>query len=154
MNNQYNKIFLCPNCYKNHDKSFFFLVHGYVLDPRRTNKKNCICCNTPFEELIPTNITDEEYSIIGRISQDPSFFEAMMQLKEDNIIEYQSRMAQFRTQVEGQEDDKEDVLKCPKCGSTNISTGARGVNFFWGFLGADKTVNRCGNCGHTWKPKL
>lgn len=45
-----------------------------------------------------------------------------------------------------------NVPKCPKCGSTSISTGARGVNHFWGFIGASKTVNRCANCGHTWKP--
>ena len=34
-----------------------------------------------------------------------------------------------------------------------ITTGARGVNNFWGLLGTSKTVNRCGNCGYTWKPK-
>lgn len=43
--------------------------------------------------------------------------------------------------------------KCPKCGSTSISTGARGVNWTLGFIGASKTVNRCANCGHMWKPK-
>lgn len=43
-------------------------------------------------------------------------------------------------------------LHCPKCGSTSITTGARGVNWFWGFIGANKTVNRCGKCGYTWKP--
>ena len=42
--------------------------------------------------------------------------------------------------------------KCPKCKSTSITTGARGVNFTWGLIGASKTVNRCANCGHTWKP--
>lgn len=46
----------------------------------------------------------------------------------------------------------QNIPKCPKCGSTSISTGARGVNYFWGFIGASKTVNRCANCGHTWKP--
>lgn len=44
-------------------------------------------------------------------------------------------------------------LRCPKCGSTAITTGARGVNGFWGFIGASKTVNRCGSCGNTWTPK-
>ena len=43
--------------------------------------------------------------------------------------------------------------KCPKCGSTAITTGARGANWAWGFIGASQTVNRCGNCGYTWKPK-
>lgn len=42
---------------------------------------------------------------------------------------------------------------CPKCGSTAITTGARGVNWKLGLIGASKTVNRCANCGHTWKPK-
>lgn len=43
--------------------------------------------------------------------------------------------------------------RCPKCGSTAITTGARGVNWTHGLIGASKTVNRCGNCGHTWEPK-
>lgn len=46
-----------------------------------------------------------------------------------------------------------NTLKCPKCGSTAITTGARGVNNFWGLIGASKTVNRCGNCGYTWTPR-
>jgi len=45
-----------------------------------------------------------------------------------------------------------NLPKCPKCGSTAISTGARGFNLMSGMLGASKTVNRCANCGHTWKP--
>lgn len=47
---------------------------------------------------------------------------------------------------------EKSILKCPKCGSTAITTGARGVNFTLGLIGASKTVNRCANCGHTWKP--
>lgn len=41
---------------------------------------------------------------------------------------------------------------CPSCNSTNITTGSRGYSLLWGFLGSGSTVNRCGNCGHTWKP--
>lgn len=44
------------------------------------------------------------------------------------------------------------IPTCPKCGSTAITTGARGVNWVFGLVGASKTVNRCGNCGHTWAP--
>lgn len=46
-----------------------------------------------------------------------------------------------------------DTLKCPKCGSTAVSTGARGFSIVTGFLGSGQTMNRCGNCGHKWKPK-
>lgn len=45
------------------------------------------------------------------------------------------------------------VPTCPKCRSTSITTGPRGVNGIWGFIGASKTVNRCSNCGHTWEPR-
>ena len=44
-------------------------------------------------------------------------------------------------------------IRCPRCGGTQITTSARGVNGFWGFIGASKTVNRCANCGKTWEPK-
>lgn len=43
-------------------------------------------------------------------------------------------------------------LCCPKCGSTAITTGARGVNWTLGLIGASKTVNRCGKCGYIFKP--
>lgn len=45
------------------------------------------------------------------------------------------------------------ILHCPKCGSTAITTGARGVNWTLGLIGAGKTVNRCGKCGHIWTPQ-
>lgn len=48
--------------------------------------------------------------------------------------------------------DKSKIY-CPRCGSTAITTGARGVNWTLGLIGAGKTVNRCGKCGHTWQPK-
>lgn len=47
----------------------------------------------------------------------------------------------------------EAPLTCPKCGSTAITTGARGINGFWGAIGASKTVNRCGKCGNMWEPR-
>jgi len=45
-----------------------------------------------------------------------------------------------------------DILTCPCCGSFAITTGQKGFSLFTGFLGSNKTVNRCGNCGHTWSP--
>ena len=45
-----------------------------------------------------------------------------------------------------------EVLKCPKCGSTLVTTGERGYSIIWGFMGAGSTVNRCGKCGFKLKP--
>lgn len=46
----------------------------------------------------------------------------------------------------------DDIIRCPRCKSTTITTGSRGYSLLWGFLGSGSTVNRCGNCGYTWKP--
>ncbi len=50
-------------------------------------------------------------------------------------------------------DYKPDTLKCPKCGSTAVTIGQRGFSLFTGFIGSSQTMNRCGNCGHRWKPR-
>ena len=44
-------------------------------------------------------------------------------------------------------------IRCPRCGSTQITTGQRGFSFWTGFIGANKTVNRCAKCGHSWQPR-
>lgn len=44
-------------------------------------------------------------------------------------------------------------VRCPKCSSTQITTGSRGYSLAWGFIGAGKTVNRCAKCGYSWQPK-
>lgn len=47
---------------------------------------------------------------------------------------------------------KDEPLKCPRCSSTAVTTTSRGYSLLWGFAGSNKTVNRCGKCGYTWKP--
>ena len=43
-------------------------------------------------------------------------------------------------------------LKCPKCGSTSITTTTRGYSIMLGFIGSGKVINICGKCGDKWKP--
>ena len=58
-----------------------------------------------------------------------------------------------QTQQSNEIDEEENnTVRCPKCGSTQITTGQRGYSLFSGFLGSNKTVNRCANCGYSWKP--
>lgn len=112
-------------------------------------------CSYDKNKLIDCNITQEELDIIASISSNSSFIKAMDDLKQKDPIEFNLKMSQFKTQVyqqQTQQNNNKDILHCPKCNSTAITTGARGVNNFWGMLGASKTVNRCGNCGFTWKP--
>lgn len=45
------------------------------------------------------------------------------------------------------------AITCPKCDSTNVVTGQRGYSMMWGFIGSNRTMNRCAKCGHKWEPK-
>lgn len=47
---------------------------------------------------------------------------------------------------------QDDLVHCPHCGSTQITSGQRGFSFWTGFIGASKTVNRCAKCGYHWTP--
>lgn len=49
--------------------------------------------------------------------------------------------------------DGKDEVRCPRCSSTAVTIGQRGFSLFSGFLGSNKTVNRCGKCGYSWQPK-
>ena len=42
--------------------------------------------------------------------------------------------------------------KCPKCGSTAITTVNRGFSIITGFIGSGSARNVCQKCGHKWEP--
>jgi DNA-directed RNA polymerase subunit M/transcription elongation factor TFIIS len=109
-------------------------------------------CNGELETL---NISRDELSIIEDISTDKNFLQAMIDLKEKDIIEYNLKMSQFKAQLQQQKSSVPrtgSTVRCPRCGSTNITAGQRGYSLLTGFVGSGSTVNRCANCGHKWKP--
>lgn len=116
----------------------------------------CPECLCPLNKENISTIPDGGW--VKAISTDENFMKAMTELYENDPIEYQIKISQFKVNLKQQEQaqvskrEEENTIHCPKCNSTAITTGARGVNNFWGLLGASKTVNRCGNCGYTWKP--
>ena len=107
--------------------------------------KSCNSQNTT-EEINKYKITIGEYAEISKISHDGNFILAMLKLKNENPIEYELKMRQLKA------NDTSNKVKCPKCGSTEITAGQKGYSLLTGFLGSNKTVNRCANCGHSWKP--
>lgn len=114
----------------------------------------------------PVISEEDAKTIMDATNKNEDVLNAMIDLKQKDIIEYGIKLAQFKPAAEVVEAKQEEKLeqerqeriremntpKCPKCGSTNISTGARGWKITTGFLGAGKTVNRCASCGYTWKP--
>lgn len=113
------------------------------------NYKNCggIMCDT--------GLKFDEANIIRKISSDNELLNAMIELKKNDIIEYNLKLSQFKNQVDQNnqiQNRDNNVVKCPKCGSTNITAGQRGYSLITGFIGSGNTVNRCSKCGYKWKP--
>lgn len=152
-----NKIQFCPMCKKEDEKVGISYAQGFLLDEDELYE---ICPDCGYKELITYNISNEDVTTICDISKDPTFLEAMINLKETDIIEYESRMSQFRSQVEQQEQTKQKAEEnskphCPHCNSTNIKSISglnRGASIaMWGIF--SKKINKsfeCKNCGYTW----
>lgn len=112
-------------------------------------------CNGEMKTLC---ISWDELSIIEDISSDNSFLQAMIDLKEKDIIEFNLKMSQFKTQLTQEQSSKiqsDTRPRCPHCKSLNISkigTGERiGSVAMLGVF--SKKINKsfkCKSCGYTW----
>ncbi len=82
--------------------------------------------------LIPMELPHEDYITLTYIWNNRNtnktdirvnwdLYNAMVELKKNDIIEYNLKMSQFRNQVNQQKQQQEsNVPKCPTCQSTNI----------------------------------
>ena len=82
----------------------------------------------------------------------------MIELKEKDIIEFNLKMSQFRTQAQQQKQNEtltNNTPKCPTCGSTNIekiSVGKKAIGgaMFGLFSSNIRNNMHCRNCGAKW----
>ena len=112
-------------------------------------------CNGALERI---NISCDDMYIIEDISTDKNFLQAMIDLKEKDIIEYNLKMSQFKSQLEQQKSNKvqnDNTPRCPHCRSTNIrpiSGLNRGASIAMSGI-FSKKINKsfeCLNCKYTW----
>lgn len=119
----------------------------------------CPACNKGV--LTDSVLTHEEFNIIEDVSnQNRQFLEAMIKLKQDDPIEYQLKLNQFKLQQEQHESIREqereiNLPHCPTCGSTNIKkiTGTERAMSVVGLGIFSKKINKsykCLNCKCTW----
>lgn len=110
-------------------------------------------------ELIEMPISEEEFATICYASTDNKFIQAMIDLKEKDIIEYQLKLSQFKSQLEQQKSTKiqtDNRPKCPTCGSTNIEKISAtkklvGGAMFGLFSSNVRNSMHCKNCGAKWQ---
>ena len=118
----------------------------------RNLKSNSDVCPRCGETMVKTNLNDSEFSLFIDMNADPSFINAMIDLKEKDPIEFQLKLAQFKSTQPTPAPSVQNKVTCPKCGSTDISSGTRGFSMFTGFVGSGSPRNVCLKCGYKWKP--
>lgn len=142
-------VMFCEKCYKEGNEP----LHGFIPN---SNLDICPFCKNIMKK---TNMSIDDYFIITELSKDINFLQAMIDLKEKDVIEYELKMSQFRAQVEKKnvqvQREEDNRPKCPHCHSTNISTistGERTASIIgFGLLSRkrDKTW-KCNNCKYMW----
>lgn len=142
---------ICPKC------------GSYLLS---SNEKKTTC-NMCTETMIITNFTDDDYATAQKAEKLPEFLQRIRERYVINSPEFDGKLYNEVIDKEYMENmrvdalmesisknnQKSNVLRCPKCGSTAVTTGQKGFSLLTGFWGSNKTVNRCGNCGYKWKPR-
>lgn len=148
------RLKFCPNCAEVgciDDKFLKYHIKGYKATYNSNDIIKCTDCGC---ELVDCGISCEDYIIITHISLDPQFLKAMIKLYNDNIIEYNFKINQFKLQLsQDQNAQRENVYKveCPYCKSTNtkkLTTTSKVVNTaLWGIFGTKRHKNyHCNNC--------
>lgn len=128
-----------------------------ICSPSKSKDGNCICCGEPLEKM---NIDDHELFIITNVgSANTDYLLAMNDLKKNDIITYTTKFNELqekwdaKRKANNEADRKErEQVRCPRCGSTQISTGQTLKRALFGLMYNQITVNRCANCGYTWEP--
>lgn len=145
----------CPKC-KSVDieyvKDRICLDCGSAWYWHSSTSKKCIKCGSEntTDEIDDYNCKMDDYLLLFRISHDGNFILQMLKLKNDDPIEYELKIAQFR-EIAERKKAEESKPRCPKCGSTSIATVNKGYSLLTGFLGSGKPMNVCQSCGHKWK---
>lgn len=129
---------------------------GYIFFTKKDSPPESPECGFCGNKLKIINISHEEMITIRDASNwNRELLDAMIELKQKDIIEYESKMSQFRTQVaqmKAAAELEKNKIKCPKCKCTDIGTTTRGFSLVFGLMGSGKPMNVCKKCGYKWKP--
>lgn len=164
---------MCGYTFNPDGSEYVFPHQDFYMCPRcgawkcYTKDEEHVCKNCGFTPMTKTDFTVKEYDNI--VKNNPERYIEFMKQARKRYVEsseyfdkdlYDDTMDKWLRNVLSNsrynptqhDTPSTPTLRCPKCGSTSVTTGSRGYSLLTGFLGSGKTVNRCGSCGHKWKP--
>lgn len=172
------KIFYCKTCMaknknrltdaKSYESSLLYepnvsykSINDYkgILFEDKALSAECPICKT---KMLDSNIDNlkEFYRITEFGNYSADFLLAMIDLKKNDIIKYTNQMNIINAKAEDESQKRyneyitqQNQVRCPRCGSTQITTGQTFKRALFGLMYNQVTVNRCANCGCTWEPR-
>jgi len=152
----------CPECGREiSDKSEMCIHCGYPLNKKTEDNEF-----SNFVRINGVDISKDFFMVAGDVTKISKLRKECgvgcqaaiatvekWKTKEDipNSITLPTESDEQRLKAEAEERER-NTVKCPKCGSTAISTVNRGYSLMTGFLGSSSPRNVCQKCGHKWKP--
>ena len=146
-------IKFCNNCYENHINDGM-CNYGYFWCIKPGIQHCPICGNN----LTNIDFPFEDLKILTSTTNNVRLYQLMIQLYNDNIIEYELKMSQFRTRYEQQQaakqiqDEEKNTTKCPRCGGTTFTPMKKKWSIWTGFA-TNQVELVCNNCGYKIKVK-
>ena len=117
---------------------------GYIIG----FSEDLYTCPYCKNEIIDIDIASDDFFTLREISNhNRQLLEAMIELKQKDIIEYELKMSQFRNQAQQQKNN--DVVsqkRCPKCGCTDFTPLRKKWSLLTGFA-TNKVEMVCNKCG-------
>lgn len=135
--------------------TFAFLASAYGEKCSRCKKLNGFPTIDwfPIYQIVTYAPSDISNSLKGMMGTQQ--YNTLLQWHSSNpdVTTYESALASVpRFSTQNVKNTAATTLKCPKCGSTAVTTTTRGYSIMLGFIGSGKVINICGNCGNKWKP--
>lgn len=148
-------LYICPKCgkyrYFNHEEDHNCWCGTMMVE---TNYDA-----STFEDIrlkTPDRLANTLQHLWERYVFDSGEFdEKLHQETVDSVLREENELIIWRQEQDKKEEEyraERYKIRCPKCGSTNISTINRGYSMVTGFIGSGSARNVCQNCGHKWKP--
>lgn len=136
-----NTLKMCPICKKEQKVNPYCFPNAF----RR--------CNHPEEQLVDTKFSEDDWHKFMDITDGDidniELLEALIDLKQKDIIEFNLKMSQFKAQLSQTKTTEQESVnqrKCKYCGSTQFTPVRRKWSPLMGFL-TNKTDLVCNNCG-------
>lgn len=141
----------CPECGKEiSDKSEQCIHCGYPLQQAKQN-----ICIVNGKEYNLSFLLDDSLKDIDKLVMFVQLTDCYFVACDDaitQIIKTKIIPPYINCITNREHQSQSNLPRCPKCGSTAISTVNRGFSIVTGFIGSGSPRNVCQKCGYKWKP--